>query len=558
MSERSKVPGAMSWLAGLVIATMLATGAFMVVRITLYLLTGGRWYDRLAAAALLFAECFYFINCLGYFGNVFRVLTRPKGDVALPDDLPELEEYPEIAIAVASYKEPLEVVENNLICFRNLTYPNKQIYLLDDTRYDLKKEDAAQLQQYRAAIDDLCRRIGVNLFRRRWHGAKAGIINDLLAYLEGRPLEGSSLQHFQKTGKPGNEKYIAVFDADMNPLPDFAESIVQIMEKNEKIAYVQTPQYYTNFETNRVARAAGLQQVVFYEYICEGKSLQDAMIICGTNVMIRRKALVAVGGFDDTSVTEDFATSIKFHSTGWSSRYFNRICAFGMGPNDLGGYFKQQFRWALGTAGLLRPVLGKMIRNPRSLSLNRWVEYLLSSTYYFVGWAFLVLLICPVVYLFFDIPRYFAHPDIFFIFFVPYLTLTMLAFMNTLRAKDYRRVDMYNGLLLANVTFPIYMKASLLGLLGFRGKFGITPKSGSSSLPLSSLWPQLLTMTALLAAAVWGLNRVYYIRDPVPALLVNVFWCLYNFWLLLTVFYFNRPEEIRPGVSVSADAKVHA
>jgi len=547
----------MSLLAWIVVVTMLAIGAFMVVRITLFLLSEGQWYDRLASGALLFAECFYFINCLGYFGNVFRVITRPRGDVALPDDLPELEEYPEVAIAVASYREPLEVVENNLICFRNLTYPNKQIYLLDDTRYDLKKEDAAQLQQYRAAIDDLCRTIGVNLFRRRWHGAKAGIINDLLAYLEGRPLEGSSLQHFQKTGKSGSEKYIAVFDADMNPLPDFVESIVQIMEKNEKIAFVQTPQYYTNFETNRVARAAGLQQVVFYEYICEGKSLQDAMICCGTNVMFRRKALVEVGGFDDTSVTEDFATSIKFHSAGWSSRYFNRICAFGMGPNDLGGYFKQQFRWALGTAGLFRPVLGKMIRNPRLLSPGRWIEYLLSSTYYFVGWAFLVLLICPLFYLFFDIPRYFAHPNIFFIFFVPYLSLTMVTFMNTLRAKSYRRVDMYNGLLLANVTFPVYMQASLLGLLGFRGKFGITPKSGSSSLPLRSLWPQLLMMTALLAGAVWGLNRIYYIRQPVAALSVNVFWCLYNFWLLLTMFYFNRPEEIRPGVSVSADAKVH-
>ena len=201
---------------------------------------------------------------------------------------------------------------------------------------------------------------------------KAGMINDFLAFLEGRPLEGSELQHFQKSGTSGTEKYVAIFDADMNPLPDFAESIVQIMEKNEKIAFVQTPQYYTNFETNRVARAAGLQQVVFYEYICEGKSLQDAMICCGTNVMFRRKALVAVGGFDDTSVTEDFATSIKFHSMGWSSRYFNRICAFGMGPNDLGGYFKQQFRWALGTVGLFRPILWKMIHSPRLLSPGRW------------------------------------------------------------------------------------------------------------------------------------------------------------------------------------------
>ena len=52
-------------------------------------------------------------------------------------------------------------------------------------------------------------------------------------------------------------------------------------------------------------------------------------------------------------------------------------------------------------------------------------------------------------------------------------------------------------------------------------------------------------------------DRFYCIRQPVAALSVNVFWCLYNFWLLLTMFYFNRPEEIRPGVSVSADVKVY-
>jgi hypothetical protein len=41
MSEKSKGSVGMSWLAGVVIATMLATGAFMVVRITLFLLTEG-------------------------------------------------------------------------------------------------------------------------------------------------------------------------------------------------------------------------------------------------------------------------------------------------------------------------------------------------------------------------------------------------------------------------------------------------------------------------------------------------------------------------------------
>jgi cellulose synthase (UDP-forming) len=392
MTKRKGSSGITSWLAASVALTMLMTCAFLLVRTTFFLVGEGFWYERLISGSLLFAETFFLVNSLGYFANVWRVLVGRKQEIALPDSLPELEEYPPIAIVVASYREPLEVIENNLICFRNLTYPNKHIYLLDDTRYELVEENAGQLRQYRALIDELCRRIGVNLFRRRWHGAKAGMLNDFLAFIEGRPREGSELHLFQKTSRPGNEKYIAVFDADMNPLPDFAEGIVQTMEENEKIAFVQTPQYYSNFETNRVARAAGLQQVIFFEYICEGKSLQDAMFCCGTNVMFRRHALVQVGGFDESSVTEDFATSLKFHSTGWSSVYLNRICAFGMGPQDLRAYFRQQFRWALGTAGLIVPIIRQYLRNPRCLSLNKWWEYLLSSTYYFGGWAFLILL----------------------------------------------------------------------------------------------------------------------------------------------------------------------
>lgn len=543
MSERPEPSVADPKPIMLVVIAILITSLYLIVRVLLFFVSSAVWYERMISSALLLAESFFLINCLAYLGNVGRVLLGRNQKETVSDTFPVLNEYPPIAIVVSSYKEPLEVVEANLICFRSLTYPNKHIYFLDDTRYELAKENDQAIQQYRLAIDQLCSRTGVNLFRRRWHGAKAGMINDFLAFLEGRPPDGYEFHQFQKTCTPGTEKYIAVFDADMNPMPDFAEELVQIMEADEKIAFVQRPQYYSNFENNRVARAAGLQQVIFYEYICEGKSAQDAMFCCGTNVMFRRKALVSVGGFDESSVTEDFATSFKLQTSGWSSAYLNRICAFGMGPQDLGGYFRQQFRWAHGTVGLLRKIIGTFVRNPGAMPPAKWFEYLTSSTYYLVGWAFLVLLICPVIYLFFNTPRYFAHPGIFLLFFVPYMLATCIAFLNTLRYRTYRRRDVYHGLLLANVAFPIYMQASLLGLIGFRGKFGVTPKSGSTALPLRALWPQILVMTVTLAAAVWGLNRLYYIGEPSLALLVNTFWCIYNFWLLSNVFYFNRAQE---------------
>jgi cellulose synthase (UDP-forming) len=530
-------------VALLSILTIAVVFSYLMVRTSLFFIADYLWYEKAVAFLLLCAEAFVLIHSIGYFLNVYRVMTHPGQRFAKGDFSAELESYPPVAIIVSSFKEPLQVVEDTLTCFYNLTYPNKHLYFLDDTRYDLPRDDPQQMQAYRKAIDALCKRIGVNLFRRTWRGAKAGMINDFLDFLEGRTKEGIILLRFEGKEKKEKEKYIIVFDADMNPFPDFVEPLVAMMEQNPRLAFVQTPQYYSNFEANRVARAAGLQQAIFYEYICEGKSMEDAMFCCGTNVIFRREALMDVGGFDESSVTEDFATSLKFHMRGWKSAYLNRVCAFGMGPEDLGGYFKQQFRWALGTVGLFRKILYQFFRSPRSLSAAKWWEYFLSGTHYFVGWVFLIMAFCPILYLVLGVPTYFAKPEIYLLFFLPYIILSLSMFAGALHYRGYKVKDIFLGLLLNAVSFPVYMKASGLAMLGVRGTFGITPKGQSNALPLTGLWPQLLTVVLSFGALVWGLNRLYYERELAAAILVNAFWCLYHFILLCTVLYFNHPEE---------------
>lgn len=526
---------------------MFAVFAYLIVRTSLFFLADYHWYEKVLALILLLAEMFTMLHALGYFLNIRHVLRREGKPFISPDNVPELKSHPSVAIVVSSYHEPLEVIEDTLICFRNLTYPNKHIYFLDDTRYD-RGGDAEQMAAYRKDVDDLCKDIGVNLFRRRWRGAKAGMINDFLAYLDGNPPEGFEFVSFEEgpvvRGEEA-EKYIVVFDADQNPLPDFAEPLIAFMEDKPELAFIQTPQYYTNFETNRVARGAGLQQAVFYEYISEGKSLQDAMFCCGTNVIFRRAALMDVGGFDESSVTEDFATSLKFHEKGWRSAYLNKVCAFGMGPEDLGGYFRQQFRWALGTVGLFRQIVGKFVRNPGMLPPAKWWEYMLSGTHYFVGWVLFAMLICPAAYLYANVPSYFVRPEIYFLFFFPYIMLTVMLFIYTMSQRKYGLKDLALGILLQAITFPVYMRASLLGLLGVRGTFGITPKGGANSLPLRGLWPQLLMALLCVGAVVWGGMRLYYERSVPLAVLTNSFWCAYHFLVLCSVFYFNYPVEKR-------------
>jgi len=529
--------GAVFPIVAIILATM-----YLMVRTLIIIFSEYLWYEVALAWSLLFAETFIFVHGIGYFLEIYHVTVHRDMLRKSREQAPLLTVYPPVAIIVSSFKEPLDVLEDTIVSFYNLIYPNKRIYFLDDTRYDLPGDDPESMKSYRQAIDALCRRIGVDLFRRKWRGAKAGMVNDFLDFLEGRPKEGFEFYPFSGKEKKYPEKYIIVFDADQNPFPDFVEPLVAKMEANPKLAFIQTPQYYTNFEKNRVANAAGLQQAVFYEYICEGKSIEDAMFCCGTNVIFRREALMDVGGFDESSVTEDFATSLKFHMNGWQSAYHSEVLAFGMGPEDLGGYFKQQFRWALGTVGLLRQVLAYFIRNPRKLPLIKWWEYFLSSTHYFIGLVFLILVLCPILFLFFRVPSYFARPEIYVLFFLPYLVITIYTFFQTLRQRQYRARDIIKGQLLMAITFPVYIKASFSALFGYKGRFVVTPKGSSAALPLKDLWAQLALAVLSFSAIVWGINRLIYEREPIAALMVNMVWCLYHFMILSSVFYFNDPE----------------
>lgn len=531
------------FMSAVFIVTLLTIFVYLIFRIYFVLTTHFRWYELFFAISLLFAEGFLIIHSIGYFLNVTMVYKKFAGfTYAL--EKPILKSYPPIAIVVASYKEPLDVLRDTLVCFYNLNYPNKNLYFLDDTRYDLPWDTEENKLKYKKDIEQLCQTYDVNLFRAPWHGAKAGMLNDFLLFSSGKKRKEFELQTYSKAKFLGKEKYLIVFDADMNPFPDFIESLIDIMEKQPDVAFAQTPQYYSNFQFNRVAKAAGLQQAIFYEYICEGKDLHGAMFCCGTNVIYRREALEDVAGFDETSVTEDFATSLKIHRNGWRSVYLNKVSAFGMGPEDLGGYFKQQFRWARGTLGIFRELPKEFLFNFRKYTLGQWWEYLLSSTHYFIGFAYFCMIIFPILFLFFDLPSYFADPLTYAAVFIPYIFLTLWMFIYTLKQREYKAGDIFIVLLLNAISFPVFIQAACAALLGTKSSFGITPKGGSHSLGLKSFIPQITMALLCIAASVWGLARIYFEQENIYGLGINVFWSLYNFAMISSFLYFNHsPDE---------------
>lgn len=465
--------------------------------------------ERILATIYLISESFLIFHGVGYFGTLLFVKKESK----YQKKVAELTDFPSVAILVPSRHEPKEMLEETYHSLKQLDYPNKHIYFLDDSSEE----------KYLKEAEEICEKYHVKLFRRKErHGAKAGIINDCLKNLR--------------------EKYVVVFDADQKPLQDFLKKLIPYLEGYPKLAFVQTPQFYSNLKASRITQAANMQQAVFYEYICEGKSNSHSMICCGTNVIFRRQALLEVGGLDEETVTEDFATSLKLHQRGWDSIYYNHVGTFGMGPEDITAYLKQQNRWALGNVAVLKKVFKELIKNPKSLSAKQWFEYIITGSYYLIGWAYTALILAPIIYVLFNVPSFFLNGWIYVLTFFPYMILSFNLYIRGMRRRNYSFKQIATGYLLFFICIPIYMRASFLALIGKKGTFQITNKKSSGRISYYFYWHQLLMWLLHLVAISWALNRVYYENNI--SVMINLFWISYHILCLSSVFYFNELDQI--------------
>lgn len=461
--------------------------------------------EKTLGVLFLLSEAFVLFHALGYFLNVLHTKEHPDKSPSI-----RLTDGPEVAVLIPARHEPRDVLAATIDACYNLEYKNKKIFLLDDSTK----------QEYKDQALELAKEYNLELFsRNERHGAKAGLINDALE---------SSV----------TSKYVAIFDADQNPMPHFLSSLVSFLENDEKLAFVQTPQFYTNTDHNHVARVANMQQAVFFEYICDGKESWQSMMCCGTNVLLRRDAIVDVGGFDESTITEDFALSVKLQESGWKTKYYNHVGAFGMAPKNLKEYFKQQKRWAVGNVQVLRSLIKDFIFNRKKMKIIQWFEHFITGTYFFVGWAYLFLVLCPVLYLLFNVPSFFMAPQIYSLSFVPYFILAIGIFHKTMHQRHYRSVDLFQAQVLSILSMPVYLYAVVVGMSKHGKNFEITRKASVSTVAYKMLWPQIIFWAFNLSALTWGVLRFCYEMDG--GVLLNCLWVLYHLVIFSYIFYFNE------------------
>nr|WP_246169613.1 glycosyltransferase family 2 protein [Actinotalea subterranea] len=229
------------------------------------------------------------------------------------------------------------------------------------------------------------------------------------------------------------------------------------------------------------------------------------------------------------SVTEDMSTAMRLHALGWRTVYHHERLAHGLAPEDLGTMLTQRLRWAQGT-------LQVMLReNPlvmRGLAAGQRLMYLATMWSYLSGFAAVVYLAAPVIFLCFGVLPVTAWSADFFARFVPFQLASQALFLVAAHGLRTWRGQQY-----ALALFPVWIRATVTAAAnvwwGRPLTFAVTSKVRRAD---PQAWrlvlPQLVAAGTLVAAAIIGLVRFSLGYAPWLGTLVNLGWVAYDLLVL--------------------------
>lgn len=233
------------------------------------------------------------------------------------------------------------------------------------------------------------------------------------------------------------------------------------------------------------------------------------------------------------SVTEDMATCMRLHASGWKSAYHHEVLARGLAPDDVRTMITQRLRWAQGTIQVM------LRENPfvqKGLSLGQKLMYWATMYSYLAGFAALAYIAAPAVFLIFGIMPVQAYSLDFFGRLIPFLLLNQLMFIIISRGTPTWRGQQYSLAL-----FPVWIRACYTAFLNVVFNrplgFAVTPKTRQTeqSVPWHLFKWQLTAMAVLIIASVIGIVQLYFGAISVLGVGVNLFWVLFDLLILSVV-----------------------
>jgi len=266
-----------------------------------------------------------------------------------------------IAVLIPTRDEPREVLLPTIAAAVALR-PAHETWILDDG-------DRPWLQA-------LARRIGAN-YRGREAGpgeSWATQVNEILPELD--------------------VDLVAFLDSDHIATAEFLHRTTGYFT-DPRVALVQTPQeFYAESLARFGSTAAEAEHELYRRSVSAGRNRHGAALWFGTNAVLRRSALLDIGGVAHSCATEDTQTTLRLHRQGWRTRFHDEVLARGVSPVDATQYLSQRERRGIGALQLLR------YENPATvagLTASQRVSYLSNLLGWLEPWRMLGYLLLPML-----------------------------------------------------------------------------------------------------------------------------------------------------------------
>jgi len=247
-------------------------------------------------------------------------------------------ELPHVTVQLPVYNERY-VIRRLIESVVRLDYPKDRLELqvLDDSTDETTAIAAPLIERFRRAGFDI-----TLLHRVKRTGYKAGALKEGLEVARG--------------------EFIAVFDADFMPEPDFLIKTLPFFQ-DPGIAMVQTRWGHINrdYSLLTLAQSFGIDGHFWVEQAARCWS-GLFMNFNGTAGVWRRKAIDDAGGWHADTLTEDLDLSYRAQLKGWRMKFLPQVVCPAEVPVQVSAAKSQQHRWAKGSIQTAIKLIPEILR----------------------------------------------------------------------------------------------------------------------------------------------------------------------------------------------------
>ncbi|KAL5707184.1 putative xyloglucan glycosyltransferase 12 [Ranunculus cassubicifolius] len=365
--------------------------------------------------------------------------------------------FPMVLIQIPMCNEK-EVYQQSIAAVCNLDWPkaNMLIQVLDDS-------------------DDPATQILIKEEVYKWQHEGANIVYRHRVIRDG--YKAGNLKSAMNCSYVKDYEFVAIFDADFQPTPEFLKKTVPHFKDNEELALVQARWSFVNKDENLLTRLQNINLSFHFEVEQQVNGIFiDFFGFNGTAGVWRIKALEESGGWLERTTVEDMDIAVRAHLHGWKFVFLNDVECQCELPESYEAYRKQQHRWHSGPMQLFRLCLPDIISAKISVGKKANMIFLFFLLRKLVLPFYSFTLFCIILPMTMFVPE--AELPAWVVCYIP----ATMSFLNILPApKSFPFIVPY--LLFENTMSVTKFNAMISGLfqLGSAYEWVVTKKSGRSS-----------------------------------------------------------------------------